>query len=283
LARRRKNRNRVADLLIVAVPLGALWFHLRPEAAALLNISLLGLGAVAVGIMAAFVVRRQSGRRAGRSPSLPWRAPAAGVDQRLEQTSSDKTPSAWSLQLIRMLEWKRFEELAAAYFRAKGYRVEPTGPGPDGGIDFYLYARDVNPPKLLSVAQCKAWNSGSIGVRHIRELFGIMNDAGCPLGIFICTTSFTPEARRFAEGKRIQLINAARLLELIQSTPEQDQRSMLELVTRGDFRTPSCPRCGTKLVLRTARKDKGAGSQFWGCSRFPRCRYTMGSKRAALE
>lgn len=34
-----------------------------------------------------------------------------------------------------------------------------------------------------------------------------------------------------------------------------------------------CPRCGNKLVLRTARKGKNAGKQFWGCSNYPKCHF----------
>ncbi len=32
-----------------------------------------------------------------------------------------------------------------------------------------------------------------------------------------------------------------------------------------------CPRCGSKMVLRTAKKGRRAGKQFWGCSTYPRC------------
>ena len=35
-----------------------------------------------------------------------------------------------------------------------------------------------------------------------------------------------------------------------------------------------CPRCGGELVVRTARSGPTAGQQFYGCSNFPRCRYT---------
>ena len=35
-----------------------------------------------------------------------------------------------------------------------------------------------------------------------------------------------------------------------------------------------CPICGSRLVLRTAKQGKHAGSQFYGCSSFPNCRYT---------
>ena len=34
-----------------------------------------------------------------------------------------------------------------------------------------------------------------------------------------------------------------------------------------------CPRCGGKLVLRTAERGTRAGNQFYGCINFPKCRY----------
>lgn len=37
-----------------------------------------------------------------------------------------------------------------------------------------------------------------------------------------------------------------------------------------------CPRCGSPLVLRTAKKGLHAGRQFYGCSNFPNCRFTKG-------
>jgi four helix bundle suffix protein len=37
---------------------------------------------------------------------------------------------------------------------------------------------------------------------------------------------------------------------------------------------PHCPKCSQTMVLRTARQGPNAGSQFWGCSRYPDCRGT---------
>ena len=34
-----------------------------------------------------------------------------------------------------------------------------------------------------------------------------------------------------------------------------------------------CPRCGGKLVLRTAKRGPNAGKHFYGCSNYPKCRY----------
>jgi hypothetical protein len=34
-----------------------------------------------------------------------------------------------------------------------------------------------------------------------------------------------------------------------------------------------CPKCGSKLVIRTAKKGDNAGHQFYGCSAYPKCRF----------
>lgn len=34
-----------------------------------------------------------------------------------------------------------------------------------------------------------------------------------------------------------------------------------------------CPRCSSKLVIRTAKRGENAGKQFYGCSNYPKCRY----------
>ena len=38
---------------------------------------------------------------------------------------------------------------------------------------------------------------------------------------------------------------------------------------------PTCPKCGSKMVLRTAKSGGKSGGQFWGCSAFPRCRSVL--------
>lgn len=38
--------------------------------------------------------------------------------------------------------------------------------------------------------------------------------------------------------------------------------------------TAVCPKCGSNLVERTAKKGPNAGSKFFGCENYPRCRFT---------
>lgn len=37
--------------------------------------------------------------------------------------------------------------------------------------------------------------------------------------------------------------------------------------------TTECPKCGSPLVSRTAKKGINVGSQFYGCTKYPTCRY----------
>jgi four helix bundle suffix protein len=38
---------------------------------------------------------------------------------------------------------------------------------------------------------------------------------------------------------------------------------------------PTCRLCGQPMVVRTARQGARAGSQFWGCSAYPKCKSTQ--------
>jgi restriction system protein len=174
--------------------------------------------------------------------------------------------STWNLALLRALEWRRLEELAALYFRTLGFRVKEGPAGPDGGVDLRLYSSDSARPGVL--VQCKAWASWKIGVKEIRELFGVMAGEGVGEGTFVTTSSFTYEAAEWARGKNITLIDGDDLLRKLLDLPREDRAQMLKLATSGDFTTPSCPSCRIKMVRRMAQ---GTGDSFWGCSRFPKC------------
>lgn len=195
---------------------------------------------------------------------------------------SDNKPTEWSIGLIKSLDWKCFEELCAAYFQATGRKAEVSGNGADGGVDIRLY-RTKNPEKVLGVVQCKAWSNRKVGVKEIRELLGVMTDIGCPLGIFITSSEFTADAKTFAKGHKIKLLSGIQLLSLINRFSPKVQASILRKITQGDYKTPSCPKCGIKLLVRATKRGANKGQQFWGCASFPQCRYTMRFKQAAHE
>jgi len=194
-----------------------------------------------------------------------------------------KHNNKWTIELIKALEWKRFEELCSLYFEAKGYRVEITRQGADGGVDINLFKNSYSNSKPFGVVQCKAWNSYKVGVKPVRELLGVMAAEKSPLGLFITSGDYTREAREFSAGKHIKLMDGARLLQQIKELPESSQRALLDKVTRGDYTTPSCPACGTKMVIRTAMKGANIGNKFWGCNNFPKCRSTLRAKKSIKQ
>ena len=43
---------------------------------------------------------------------------------------------------------------------------------------------------------------------------------------------------------------------------------------RSNDAAPHCPVCNRVMVVRTARQGTNAGSDFWGCPAYPKCRGT---------
>ncbi len=66
-------------------------------------------------------------------------------------------------------------------------------------------------------------------------------------------------------------------LDNLSHTSKKDKKEHIEQVSNIQKETENtdiCPRCGSKLVLRTVKNGENAGKQFYGCSAFPKCRYT---------
>jgi len=181
----------------------------------------------------------------------------------------------WSLNLICSLEWKRFEELCREYFTSKGYKAELTKKGADGGIDVMIFKESYSLLKPFGIIQCKAWGKSRIGVKLIRELYGVMASEKTPLGVFMTTGGFTSDAMKFSKNKHLKLISGVQFLKLIRELPDKAQISVLNYVTRGDYLTPTCPSCDIKMLLRTSKKGRNVGRKFWGCKNYPRCKCIM--------
>lgn len=159
----------------------------------------------------------------------------------------------WNIELLRAIEWKRFEELCAAYFEAIGFSAQTTRNGPDGGIDIRLSTNPAGPTEIL--VQCKAWNTLKVGVKPVRELFGVMANEKVREGIFVTTGTFTSDAQSFAPYGSLHLIDGESLHSKILALSPEQQKGLLRVAVSGDFITPSCPSCGIKLVLRNSSTD----------------------------
>jgi len=184
-------------------------------------------------------------------------------------------PAVWTIELIRDIEWKRFEDVCQQYYESKGIRSETTALGPDGGIDIRLFQDDSG--KATSIVQCKAWGERFVGVKPVRELLGVMTHEKIVKAFFMTSGKYSDEAKDFAKANRITLIDGEMFLMMINRLPEPASDKLLDFATAGDYRTPSCPRCGVKM---RAVKGRGGKADFWGCQRYPACRQRLGMRRA---
>jgi restriction system protein len=162
---------------------------------------------------------------------------------------------------ISEMRWREFERLVGEAFRQRGYVVTGFGgSGPDGGVDLALMK---NGERFL--VQCKHWRKDQVGVTVVRELNGVMAAVDAHGGYVVTGGQFTREAREFAKGTKIELMDGDALEQLIgcvhSSGPSTGPKSV-----------PSCPRCGATMVEREATRGEFIGKHFWGCQQYPRCK-----------
>jgi restriction system protein len=197
--------------------------------------------------------------------------------------------AAKTLEDIRNMSWRDFETFVGEVFRRQGYSVEETGGGgADGGID--LIVRSGSEKMLV---QCKQWRTYQVGVKIVREMYGLMMAEDADRVFIVSVGSYTKDAADFARGKPIELIDGDKLVKLrneqgagvseFENARMRECANAIEEHVRWSKQSevkpsapsqkiPSCPRCNTQMVLRTAKKGANAGGQFWGCPRYPECK-----------
>jgi len=203
---------------------------------------------------------------------------AAGSAFRRHQrkTLLNSAATSKSTDALNGMSWKEFEILVGEAFRLQGYQVSETGgAGANGGVDLVLRK---GTEKFF--VQCKQWKAFTVGVKVVRELYGVMAANGAAGGFVVTSGSFTDEANSFASGRNIELMDGPILFKLIKQARADLQAGVKQPVTPPATARPKavvqplCPLCSKPMVRRTAKQGPTAGSAFWGCIDFPACRGT---------
>lgn len=184
----------------------------------------------------------------------------------------DAATSHAGADAIHGMSWREFEVLIAEGFRRRGFTVvDKGGQGADGGVDLVLHKGSER-----FLVQCKQWRALKVGVAVVRELYGVMSAEGAAGGIVVTSGAFTEDAKEFAKGRNIRLVDGPALQQILASgkqsisTPTDPVRP-----TEAPKALPSCPKCGAEMRVREAKKGATAGNRFLGCSTYPRCRGTL--------
>jgi restriction system protein len=187
----------------------------------------------------------------------------------LSAAAAHMPATTWSERVFEDIEWRRFEAVCESLFSQAGFEARSQSHGADGGVDIWLHSRNASGP--AAVVQCKHWRK-PVGVKEIREFFGVMSSHGLKRGTFATSSTFTADALRFAKDNGISALDRGGLLRLIATRDAEQQRQLLRVAYEGEYWRPTCASCGIKMVERTPR---GGGQKFWGCAQFPDCRSTL--------
>jgi len=180
----------------------------------------------------------------------------------------DKVATRPGVATLNDMSWSDFERLVSEYYRRNGFQVtREGGNGPDGGIDLVL--RQGNEKYLV---QCKQWKAYKVGVQPVREFYGVMSSRGVAGGFFVTSGEYTDDAKSFAQGLNITLIDGRKLRHMIDVAARSGSTTVTPSTsTRTETASPVCPKCNSEMKRRVARQGANAGKEFWGCVAYPKC------------
>lgn len=226
-----------------------------------------------------------------RAPSQPAKAVSTRFDREPEvspdinfgratgsaEANREQKSKQWSPAVFAAIEWRRFEAVCEALFGQAGFETRSQTHGADGGVDIWLYSRHAEGP--VAIVQCKHWQGTPVGVKEVREFYGVMASHKLQRGTYATSSVYTADAQQFAKANGINAMDGSALLRLIATRTPEQQQALLDVAFEGDYWRPTCASCGIKLVDRTPSKG---GAAFWGCSNYPRCKSRL-PKVAALR
>src|SRR5204863_5102516 len=136
-----------------------------------------------------------------------------------------------------------------------------------GGVDLVLTRRGE-----VFVVQCKHWKAFKVGVDVVRALSGVMAAGGAAAGFVVTSGRFTDDARRFADGRNVKLVDGTGLYALIVraqqargTSPQAQEISSPATTESASGAAPLCPVCSTAMAKRVAKRGSNVGNAFWGC------------------
>ena len=121
-----------------------------------------------------------------------------------------KADNATSAEDLRALSPTEFEDMIVEFYTALGHKAQRTGATGDHGIDVVVQSSGGE----KWVVQCKRWR-GQVGEPVVRDFYGAMHHEKADKGAIVTTGVFTPQARSWAAGKPISLVDGDEFLTLL--------------------------------------------------------------------
>ena len=156
------------------------------------------------------------------------------------------TGSGFSADILAKLEWRRFEELVAAYYSKTGVVAVRTKTGPKSPVHIKISWK--GEPRPFAYVQCIAQPGGLIDPKPLQALVAALAADDIRRGYVVTPGKFNVVARDLAEEKHLTLLSGDVFLEKLNALPPGARAEIMQSVSAGDYAVPSCPKCETKMV-----------------------------------
>lgn len=203
-----------------------------------------------------------------------------------------------TIEYLRSLQPREFEDAVSEMFRALGYVVRQTPYSNDRGRDAVM-VKDGDTFAL----ECKRYgHDKDVGRPDLQKFFAAMSEVEAKKGFFVTTGRFSHTAVEYAGRNNIELIGPEKLVFMMKiAFPPTDDSDVVkaictecgDLVSIGRFEAdrpcsnghlvknyllasdllsrpfgpPRCEKCGRPMKVVTGRRGP-----FWGCTGYPECR-----------
>lgn len=166
-------------------------------------------------------VRLRAPKDAAAAASLPAAdSPAASPDDRLEAAIAEmrRTVAAELPEVLAQVPPASFETIVLDLLHRMGYGasradLQRVGKAGDGGIDGVISLDRLGLEKVY--VQAKRWQS-PVGRPEVQGFYGALAGQRAGKGVFITTSTFSPQAVEFARSvEGIVLVDGRRLAELM--------------------------------------------------------------------
>lgn len=149
-----------------------------------------------------------------------------------------------SINIVDKMTGEEFEEFLELHFKKEGYKTRLTPKTGDYGADLV-----VKKGREKIVVQAKRWNQ-NVGVEAVQQAVASIKYYKAHRAMVITNSSFTENARNLAKANNVTLI---------------DRKDILKLTENNE----NCPICNSRL-----QKKEGKYGYFYGCTNYPKCKYT---------
>jgi hypothetical protein len=143
------------------------------------------------------LVRVARGAATDKAPAALLRVDIVGIGPQLAHALREQP------ELMHSLNASQFEELVCERLYTMGFEPRKVGNThrKDGGVDIIFWGRERALFSFLGAAQVKHHRDPdrNEGVRSVRDLAGVVAGHPFNLGLLVTNTSFTPDARWFAQ------------------------------------------------------------------------------------